>query len=432
MSRDPGGGAMERESVRDGRILFVAANADSWGGSEELWAGAAVKLCGSGAEVTATRKDQLRGCVRHPKWAHLEERGVRLRNVQPLGWQNLAAHAAQFCLPWNRRIKRFASDWFFARNLRRLLSDSELVVISQGCMFDGIQEYDFPGDCRAAGKPYVLICQKSSDLYWPWDPSRQRVQAAFQHAERVYFVSHHNRLLTEEQLGMSLPQAEVVFNPFMVSAEAPLDWPASDGSPWRLACVARLYPSEKGQDLLLRVLSRPKWRARDLDVNFFGSGVYRKGLEEMARFLRLERVRFCGFATDIKQVWREHQGLVLPSRAEGLPLALVEAMMCGRFGIVGDAGGSGEVFTDDVTGFLSKAPTEDSLDDAMERAWMRRAEWKQIGLLASKAIRRSVPGDPCGEFAARLENVVAAQRARVHSGAGSLRPVSADPSQASS
>lgn len=139
----------------------------------------------------------------------------------------------------------------------------------------------------------MLICQKSSDLYWPWDPSRERVQAAFRHAERVYFVSHYNRLLTEEHLAMSLPQAEVIFNPFMVQVAGPLDWPDSEGSPWRLACVGRLYPSEKGQDWLLRVLSRPKWRERDLEVSFSGSGVYGQGLEEMAEYLRLEKVRFC-------------------------------------------------------------------------------------------------------------------------------------------
>ncbi len=107
-------------------------------------------------------------------------------------------------------------------------------------------------------------------------------------------------------------------------------------------------------------------------------------------------------------------------------------MMCGRFGIVGDAGGSRELLTDGVTGFLSKAATEDSLDDAMERAWARRAEWKQIGLLASMAIRRAVPADPCGEFATRLETLMSEQRARGITGAVRQPPLSADPFQASS
>jgi glycosyltransferase involved in cell wall biosynthesis len=170
----------------------------------------------------------------------------------------------------------------------------------------------------------------------------------------------------------------------------------------RFACVGRFYPQEKGQDLLIRVLAREKWRGRPVSVTFFGSGQHGVGLAEMAAYHGLETVRFAGFTHDIEAIWASHHALVLPSRAEGLPLVLVEAMLSGRVAIVTDVAGNGEVVEDDVSGFLASAPTEDALDEAMERAWQRRAEWREIGARAAADIRQRVPSDPAGMLAAQL------------------------------
>jgi glycosyltransferase involved in cell wall biosynthesis len=124
---------------------------------------------------------------------------------------------------------------------------------------------------------------------------------------------------------------------------------------------------EKGQDLLLRVLARERSRTRPVSVTFYGSGHQREGLEGMAQQLGLTNVTFAGFVRDIAAIWTDHHALVLPSRCEGLPLVLVEAMLSGRVAIVTDVGGSSEVIEDNRTGFLAAAATEDSLDEAMER-----------------------------------------------------------------
>ena len=56
-------------------------------------------------------------------------------------------------------------------------------------------------------------------------------------------------------------------------------------------------------------------------------------------------------------IWAEHHALVLPSRFEGMPLVVVEAMLCGRPCIVTDVGGNAELIRDGINGFLAKAPT---------------------------------------------------------------------------
>jgi hypothetical protein len=74
--------------------------------------------------------------------------------------------------------------------------------------------------------------------------------------------------LTQQQIGARLPNAQVVFNPFAVPFENHISRVRSDKI--KLACVARLFLLDKGQDNLLRVLSKEKWKRRDVEVTFFG------------------------------------------------------------------------------------------------------------------------------------------------------------------
>ena len=62
------------------------------------------------------------------------------------------------------------------------------------------------------------------------------------------------------------------------------------------------------------------------------------------------RLQMCGFADDVRSVWSDRQILVLASSGEGKPLALTEAMLCGRPAVVTDVGGNVELVTDCVTG----------------------------------------------------------------------------------
>jgi len=278
----------------------------------------------------------------------------------------------------------------------------DLAVVSQGANFDGLAYSDL---CRISGRPYVIISQKASDNLWPPDRDRTAMRSAFQTALRCYFVSQHNLHLTEYQIGETLMNAEIACNPFLVSG-SPLPWPGNQDHSIKLACVARLETGEKGQDILLHVLARPLWRNRNLSVSFFGAGHNGEALRDLASRLALKKVDFPGFVSDVESIWKTHHALVLPSRTEGLPLALIEAMMCGRFGIVTNEGGSSEVVDEGRTGFIANAAKVDELDHAMERAWAVREEWESIGKAAGRAVRTMVPLNPVASFTAKLLGLV--------------------------
>jgi len=94
--------------------------------------------------------------------------------------------------------------------------------------------------------------------------------------------------------------------------------------------------------------------------------------------------------------------LVLPSRCEGLPLALVEAMWCSRPAVVTDVGGNAELCVDDETGFVAGAPTPGVFGQALERAWGRRHEWQFMGQQARRRAEELIPKDPVGDFCSQL------------------------------
>jgi glycosyltransferase involved in cell wall biosynthesis len=301
-------------------------------------------------------------------------------------------------------VRALSSGAAYGHELVRLLIGlafsrrPDLVVVSQGGNHDS---YFLAEVCRRLRLPYAIVSHKASELYWPADWQQKTIAAVYRAARVCFFVSEHSRRLTEEQLGFALPRAEVVRNPFLVPWEPRTDWPG-DGDGLRLACIGRLHPKEKGQDLLLRVLARRRWRDRPLSVTFYGGGLQRDSLERMARNLGLTNVTFAGFVRDVPAIWSSHHGLILPSRCEGLPLVLVEAMLSARVPVVTDVGGNAEIVEDGATGYLAAAPTEDALDEAMERAWNERHRWREIGAAAAARIRTLIPREPERCFAKRL------------------------------
>jgi glycosyltransferase involved in cell wall biosynthesis len=365
------------------RIAFVSSNQD-WGGSELLWISAAAKLAGDGHEVIAYKNvfDCTQASV-----AQLRSAGAKLVELarNPIFRAKLYPMMAILGRPLTFGYQ--AVRLYLSLLLRRR---PDLVVVCQGGNHDG---WLFASVCLRLGLPYVLINQKASDLYWPRDQWRKRVQAAFDGALHSFFVSQHNLRLTQEQLGAQLHRASVVRNPFEVAWDKPQAWPSIDHG-FNFACVGRLYPMEKGQDILIRVLARAKWRDRPVSLTFVGSGEQRTALEEMVRFYGLSNISFAGFSRDVPSVWSSHHALLLASRAEGLPLVIVEAMLSGRVPIVTNVAGNRELIEDDVTGFVAAAASEDAVDEAMERAWQARFDWQMIGVRAAAQARSAVPADP--------------------------------------
>ncbi len=372
------------------RFCFVSSNSSvPWGGSEELWSQAALRLLKQGHDVSASVSwwPKL-----SPKVVALADEGVRVF-VRPAPRPGLPARI------WNKFKRsvggrRVEDEWLLSQS-------ASLTVISQGANRDGLAWMNL---CENAGLPYAALVQCNAEEWWPRDEDHELMCRLYPAAQRVFCVSRRNLDLLEQQLGGSLPNGEVVWNPYNVSTEQPPEWPLENGI-WKLACVARLEPPAKGQDLLFQVLSRQEWKARPIELNLFGSGPCGSSLKRLASHWQLSNIQFRGHVPDVREIWRENHLLVLPSRYEGLPLALMEAMWCGRAAVVTDIGGSAEVCEDEKTGFVAAAPTAHSFGQALERAWERRGDWREMGRAARQRAQKIIPLDPVDDFCQRLTKI---------------------------
>lgn len=361
-------------------VCFIATNQGvKWGASEYLWVGA--------ANAIALRTDvEVAACVKG--WS------TGVPAVQRLGTTGCAI----FGRPVDDDEDAFqksevpsgAAQW-----VARLRPD--LVVISHGDNREGLPWMEF---CAQQNIRYATVAHRASEWDWPDSHLVPRLRAAYLSASASHFVSHHNWRLTERMICTRLPHAAVVRNPFNVSYAQPLPWPVARDDMLRMACVARLDLGSKAHDVLFDVLAMSKWRSRALSVEIVGrEGPHAGLLRELSRFLELERVTFHDSVEQISSIWEQCHALILPSRKEGLPVAVVEAMLAGRPCLVTDIGGSAELVEHARSGWVAESPTEPALDRALDLAWDSRSQWGAMGSYASRTIRSLVPADPAGTYA---------------------------------
>lgn len=140
-------------------------------------------------------------------------------------------------------------------------------------------------------------------------------------------------------------------------AVVPAPWPApapvgqvpaelaADGSPVVLA-VGRLAP-QKGFDTLIAAAARWRDRSPAPLVVIAGTGPLADDLAAQARDLAVA-ARFLGSRDDVAALLAAADVFVLPSRWEGQPLILQEALRAGRPIVAADVGGVRELTGDDA------------------------------------------------------------------------------------
>ena len=148
--------------------------------------------------------------------------------------------------------------------------------------------------------------------------------------------------------------------------------------------VGRLSP-EKGADILLHALHLLHGLGATHSLVIAGDGPQRTELTQLAGSLGLERnVLFCGRVEDVASLYAEVDLVVIPSRSEGLPSVLLEALDANLPVVATDVGAIREVLVESDSGVVVSPETPRELADGIEHALPR------LRSARASAARRSV------------------------------------------
>jgi glycosyltransferase involved in cell wall biosynthesis len=283
---------------------------------------------------------------------------------------------------------------------------------------------------RLTGLPYSFTAH-ADDLFVERPMLDEKVaEAAF-----VVTISDYNRTWLRQRLREATDTPiEVVRCGVDADAFAPAPAPAPDReTPFTVVCVARLEP-KKGHADLLAACARLVERGVDLRCVLIGEGSRRPALEALARRLGLgDRVAWRGARPreDVRAALAEAHVVALASvvdadgRADGIPVALMEAMAMARPVVATRVTGIPELVEDEVGGLLVAPGDAEALATAIDRV---RSEPGLATRLGAAARARVVETYDLHGNVARLRDLFAAH-GRAPEEAG--RVASAVPSRAS-
>ena len=210
-------------------------------------------------------------------------------------------------------------------------------------------------EMTAAGGKFILNYLKKSEAYYHVLSTRCQTYLTSQGFRADKIVKIPNGIDTER----FCPDASVRPSP----ANAERD----------IISVTRLeFP--KGVDVLLhawgRMMNAPaEWRAHlKPRLLLVGPGLLQAQLERIATELGIsDSVVFLGLHREVIPLLQKAWGFILPSRWEGMPNALLEAMSCGIPSIATRVSGSEDIIEDGVNGLLVEPERPEQMAHALRR-----------------------------------------------------------------
>ena len=252
---------------------------------------------------------------------------------------------------------------------------------------------------RLARVPVVLSTVHNSLFDYEVSALRRRLYVAAERwtsglADRVVAVSDAVARDLVQRYGLPPARVVTVKNGIDADAFAAARPPAAVraelglGPGDRPIGVAARMTAQKGHAHLLDALPAVLARVPAVVCVLIGDGPLRAAIEARARALGVAgRCRFTGARADVADLVAALEIVVLPSRSEGLPFALLEAMALGKPVVATTVGGCPEVVEHGRTGLLTPPGDPPALADAILRLLECPGEARAMGEAGAARVR---------------------------------------------
>lgn len=156
--------------------------------------------------------------------------------------------------------------------------------------------------------------------------------------------------------------------------------------PFTVGTVARLE-EVKGVDVLVKALSYLDGNVGPVQVIITGDGSQRSELERLSLSApKNVTVRFLGARSDVPRILDALDVFVLPSRSEGMPNALLQAMAMGRACVASAVGGNTSLLAKADTGVLVPPDDPAALASAVARLCASPSRRSALGCAARREV----------------------------------------------
>ena len=203
------------------------------------------------------------------------------------------------------------------------------------------------GAARNMGKPVILHVHggpfAAGEYEW-WHIGKTLLG----HASKVIVLSE----LEKQAILARLPNLDIDVVPNAVPVD---EIPALEKQPgWKKVLYFGRLDTNKGLDTIIEACGKLKDEGLEFDFNCYGTGPDAKEFIDKMLTVLDERFYYGGVVTgaDKWRVLAENDIFLLPSKYEGLPMALLEAMAAGCVPVVSDVGSISTVVEDGVNGYL--------------------------------------------------------------------------------
>jgi glycosyltransferase involved in cell wall biosynthesis len=153
-----------------------------------------------------------------------------------------------------------------------------------------------------------------------------------------------------------------------------------------IGCIGRLVEAKDHRNLLAAMALLKKRNTKNIALTIVGDGPLRTDIEEQVRIFDLQQsVRLLGYRADIPYLLNNVDIVVLSSKREGFPMAVLEAMAAGTPCIATDVGGVRQVI-DGENGVMVAPECPEALADAIEKLCASPVLRDEMGRLARRAV----------------------------------------------
>ncbi|MFA1544243.1 glycosyltransferase [Actinomadura monticuli] len=360
-------------------VFIVCNNADEMGGLQRWAHHMARLLAGRGDRVT------LVGITRGPDPYHHGRDGSYAVEVLHRDWRS-PVHAWRPATPVQRlnaaarvrEMRRAAAQRRGAARLSELFAGAgpgAVVIVAQVWAMEWVRLADTSGLRVVAMSHESYKATRGSTRY-------RRVREHYAGADRMLVLTAED---ADAWAGDGMTNVGHIPNALHVtpSVHPTLDLPV-------VACVGRLS-HEKGVDLMLEAWQRASARHPEWRLHIYGSGPEEDELRAQAAAVA-GSVEFRGVIAEVEDALVEASVFALPSRAEGFPMSVLEAMAYGLPTVAFDcAPGVRELIADGRGGVLVEPGDTIAFAAALERLMEDPDVRRRLGAEARASVLRFHP-----------------------------------------